>query len=72
MLCLYLKFQKIYQEIYDLFKKGKYSEFPNDYKVIIFKFHDITWTMSIELQKFYLNIQILGEEWEDRTRCRYS
>lgn len=30
-----------YQSIYDHFKSGRYSEFPEDYKIQIFKFHNI-------------------------------
>ena len=30
-----------YQEVYDLFKKGKYSKFPQLYKIRILDFHNI-------------------------------
>ena len=30
-----------YQKVYDFFKKGKYSEFPQAYKIKILEFHNI-------------------------------
>tara|TARA_R110002012_G_scaffold316281_1_gene531045 strand:+ start:655 stop:1194 length:540 start_codon:yes stop_codon:yes gene_type:complete len=33
---------KKYQDIYNKFLKGKYSEFSEDYKLLIFEFHKIT------------------------------
>lgn len=54
-----------YQEVYDLYLKGKYSEFPKDYKVQIFKFHDIV-DSSHRVAKVLFKHPDLKEELEDR------
>ena len=54
-----------YQGIYDQYKKGKYSEFPQDYKIQIFKFHNIT-DASHKVAKVLFKHPDLREELEDR------
>lgn len=54
-----------YQDVYDLFKKGKYSQFPEDYKVLIFKFHSIT-NENHKVAKVLYRHPDLKEELEDR------
>ena len=54
-----------YQSIYDQYKKGKYSEFPEDYKIQIFKFHNIT-SAEHKVAKVLFKHPDLREELEDR------
>ena len=56
---------KKYQNIYDLFKKGKYSEFPEEYKLLIFKFHGIT-NPEHKVAKVLYKHPDIREELEDR------
>ena len=59
------KVPKQYQAVYDLFKQGKYSEFPEDYKLLIFKFHRITDENHKVAKVLYKHVD-LKEELEDR------
>ena len=54
-----------YQDIYDLYLKGKYSEFPQDYKIQIFKYHNIT-DSSHKVAKVLFKHPDLREELEER------
>ena len=54
-----------YQIVYDLFKQGKYSEFPEDYKLLIFKFHQIV-DENHKVAKVLYKHPDLKEELEDR------
>tara|TARA_R110002012_G_scaffold118547_1_gene267403 strand:- start:302 stop:802 length:501 start_codon:yes stop_codon:yes gene_type:complete len=56
---------KDYQPIYDLYKSGKYSEFFDDYKIQIFKFHGIT-DSNHKIAKVLFKHPDLREEWEER------
>ena len=54
-----------YQDIYDLYLAGKYSEFPQDYKIQIFKFHNITEATHRVAQVLFKHPDI-REELEER------
>ena len=56
---------KEYQHVYDLYKQGKYSQFPDSYKVFIFKFHSIT-DENHKVAKVLYRHPDLKEELEDR------
>ena len=51
--------------IYNKFLKGRYSKFPQDYKVHIFKFHDIK-NPSHRVAQVLFKHPDLREEWEDK------
>ena len=53
-----------HKEIYDKFLNGKYSEFPQDYKVHIFKFHGIKDPNHRVAQVLFKHPD-LREEWEE-------
>ena len=54
-----------YQDIYDLYLAGKYSEFPQDYKIQIFKFHNINEATHRVAQVLFKHPDI-REELEER------
>jgi len=54
-----------HKDIYDNFVKGRYSKFPQDYKVHIFKFHDIT-NSSHRVAQVLFRHPDLREEWEEK------
>jgi hypothetical protein len=54
-----------HKNIYKKFIKGKYSEFPQDYKVHIFKFHGIN-DPSHRVAQVLFKHPDLREEWEDK------
>tara|TARA_B100001093_G_scaffold514357_1_gene588219 strand:+ start:1235 stop:1804 length:570 start_codon:yes stop_codon:yes gene_type:complete len=54
-----------HRNIYDQFLKGRYSKFPQDYKVHIFKFHNIT-SPSHRVAQVLFRHPDLREEWEDK------
>ena len=56
---------KKYQKVYDLYKQGKYSNFPENYKVLIFKFHNIV-DENHKVAKVLYKHPDLREELEDR------
>ena len=54
-----------YQDIYDLYKEGKYSKFSEDYKIQIFKFHGIS-DGEHKVAKVLFKHPDLREELEER------
>ena len=60
-----LRVPERYQEIYDNFKKGRYSHFPDNYKVLVFKYHSIV-DISHKVAKVLYKHEDLREELEDR------
>jgi len=59
------KIPEEYKDMYKKFLKGRYSEFPQDYKVLIFKFHGITDPVHRVAQVLFKHPD-LREEWEDK------
>ena len=56
---------KDYQDCYDLFKKGKYSKFPQSYKIQILSFHNIL-NEEHKVAKVLYRHPDLKEDLEDR------
>ena len=54
-----------YQDVYDLYRAGKYSELPQDYKIQIFKFHNIT-SADHRVAKVLFKHADIREEWEEK------
>jgi len=54
-----------YQSDYDLFKEGKYSEFPQEYKIALFEYHGITDSKHRVAQVLFKHPD-LREEWENK------
>ena len=59
------KVPKKHQNVYDLFKEGKYSEFPQAYKVSLFEFHNIK-TPTHRVAQVLFKHPDLREEWEEK------
>ena len=60
-----LRVPERYQEVYNNFKKGKYSHFPENYKAMIFKYHGIA-DVEHKVAKVLFKHVDLREELEDR------
>ena len=56
-----------YQDVYNLFKEGKYSEFPQKYKIALFEYHGITDANHRVAQVLFKHPD-LREEWEDKLK----
>ena len=54
-----------HKDIYKKFLKGRYSEFPQEYKAHIFKYHGIT-DSSHRVAQVLFKHPDLREEWEDK------
>jgi ssDNA-binding Zn-finger/Zn-ribbon topoisomerase 1 len=54
-----------YQDVYNQFKAGKYSELPEDYKIQIFKYHNIL-SADHKVAKVLFKHPDLREELEER------
>jgi len=54
-----------HKDIYNKFLKGRYSEFPQDYKVHIFKYHDIK-SPDHRVAQVLFKHPNLRQEWEDK------
>tara|TARA_R110000787_G_scaffold150324_2_gene264213 strand:+ start:4561 stop:5070 length:510 start_codon:yes stop_codon:yes gene_type:complete len=59
------KVPKKHQNVYDLFKEGKYSEFPQAYKIALFEFHGIKNPTHRVAQVLFKHPD-LREEWENK------
>jgi hypothetical protein len=60
-----------HKDIYDKFLKGRYSEFPQDYKVHIFKYHGIKNPTHRVAQVLFRHPD-LREEWEEKLGVEIS
>lgn len=54
-----------HQNVYNLFKLGRYSKFPEDYKILLFKFHKIA-DINHKVAKVLYKHPDLKEEMEER------
>ena len=68
---LIFKVPKKYQGIYDLYKEGKYSKFPEKYKEKILRFHNIFTSKHKVYQVLYKD-ERLYQELEDKLDVRLN